>query len=145
MSKQGRPRLAAGIAVAAVAAIGAATAFAATPKDGYHYDNVKVDGLTVAVFMAGVQDGKITDLSGANPKCEGTAGSPVANFVYDGTIAVKANGKFKYKGDVDGFEAGPRKLNLKGKFNKPKQAKGKYTLEGCPGKVKFKTKFSTGG
>jgi hypothetical protein len=131
---------------AAMAVVAATAAFAAEPKDGYHYDNVKVDGLTVGVFTAGVQDGEITEISGAHPKCDGTAGSPYANFAYEGDpIKVNSRGKFKYKGDVTGFEAGPLKLNLKGKFAKPKQAKGSYSLEGCPGKVKFKTKFSTGG
>jgi hypothetical protein len=143
------PRTVASLTAAVTAtAICAVTALAASsPKPGYHYENVDVgNGSTVNVISMSVAEDATLTATGADPKCQDEGG------LYKGFSITKpidaSNGKFKYDGKATStLPDGPSKvkIDLKGKFSSPKQAKGSYTLEGCDGKVKFKTQFSLGG
>jgi hypothetical protein len=133
---------------AAVAALGAATAFAAGPKAGYHYENEDVgNGTTVNVISLSVdEDATVTAASGTDPKCRDESG------LYEGFSITKpidaSNGKFEFDGKAASLlPDGPAKVkvHLKGKFTSSKHSKGSYTLEGCDGKTKFKTDWSLGG
>lgn len=126
----------------------ATAAFAASsPKPGYHYQTVETgSGISVNVITLAVAEDATFTASGAHPKCQDESGS------YNGFSISKqvdaSNGKFKYDGKATStVPDGPAKVKvtLKGKFTSSKHAKGSYTLEGCQGKVKFKTDWTLGG
>jgi len=123
-------------------------AFAAsTPKAGVHYQVKNAgQGTQVSVITMQVDDkGKIIAASGSDPKCEDDGGL-FKSFALDKKIDA-SNGKFSYKGKADtGLGDGSTtKVKLKGSFSSPKKSSGSYTLKGCQGKVKFKTKWTLGG
>jgi hypothetical protein len=142
-----RTRRTAFATVAAVAALGAATAFAAAPKPGFHYENADVHGTTVNVITMTVAEDATFTATGYDPKCTDADGN-YKGFQLTKKPVDASNGKFKYEGKaINTSSEGPAKikLDLKGKFTSSKHAKGSYTLEGCEGKVKFKTDWTLGG
>jgi hypothetical protein len=134
------------IAMVAVVAVGAAAAFAVTPKPGRHYETVQLS-LAVIVIQMYVDDGAITSALGNDVDCETAAGN-TQGFALDKTIDVAKSGKFKFDGKANNtiYGSGPRKLKvvLQGKFVTSKKATGTYSIEGCPGKVSFETKYQAG-
>jgi hypothetical protein len=143
-----QPRRARRIVASAIAlsAAVAATAFAAAPKPGFHYMNADDHGTTVNVITMTVAEDATFTAVGYDPKCKDS------DDLYRGFQITKpidaSNGKFKFSGKAINTNAeGPKKVkvNLKGKFTSSKHAKGNYTLEGCKGKVKFKTDWALGG
>ena len=131
------------IAGIALVAVTATAALAATPKPGFHADVENVGGspFTVLTIQAS-QGGKLSAVTGSNPKCGDPSGL-YAGFQITEPIKVR-HGRFKFKGKTNNLNTGGAarvQVNLKGRFTTPKQAKGSFRLEGCPGKLKFKTKW----
>jgi hypothetical protein len=132
----------------AVSAVAAASALAAaSPKPGYHYETVEThDGTAVNVITLAVAEDATFTASGADPKCQDESG------LYKGFSIEKpidaSDGKFEFNGKAAStLPDGPAKVkvHLKGKFTSSKHSKGSYTLEGCDGKVRFKTGWTLGG
>ncbi len=130
----------------AILAIGAATAFGAAPKPGFHYMNADDHGTTVNVITLTVAEDATFTAVGFDPKCKDS------DDLYKGFQITKpvdaSNGKFDFDGKAINTNAeGPKKVkvHLKGKFTSSKHSKGSYTLEGCDGKVRFKTDWTLGG
>jgi hypothetical protein len=131
------------IVVTAMAALSATAALAATPKPGFHADVENVGGspFTVVTIQAS-ENGTLSAVTGSNPKCGDPSGL-YAGFQITERIKVR-HGKFKFKGKTNNLNTGGAarvQVNLKGRFTTPKRAKGSFRLEGCPGKLKFKTKW----
>jgi hypothetical protein len=128
-----------------IATVAAATALAGSPKPGFHYENADDHGTTVNVITLMVAEDGTLSASGSDPKC--MKGDTYAGFVVSKPIDA-SDGKFEFDGKAASTLAdGPPKvkLELKGKFTSSKHAKGSYKLEGCDGKVKFKTDWTLGG
>ena len=131
-----------------MALVSAATAFAGgvSPKPGFHYTNADDHGTTVNVITLMVAEDATLSASGSDPKCKDAAGS-YAGFVVAKPIDA-SNGKYEFEGKATStLSSGPPKVkvHLKGKFTSAKHSKGSYTLEGCDGKVRFKTDWTLGG
>ena len=135
------------IAGIALVAVTGTAAVAATPKPGFHADVESVGGspFTVLTIQAS-ENGTLSAVTGSNPKCGDPSGY-YAGFTITKPIKVR-HGEFKFKGKTNNLNTGGAarvQVNLKGRFKTPQRAKGSYRLEGCPGKLKFKTKWSLGG
>lgn len=142
---RGRAALAA--ALASTALVTATALAAATPKPGFHYQTVETgNGGSVNVITLQATEDETLLVTGADPKCQDATGY-YKGFSLRKPIEV-SNGKFAFDGKATSTLAdGPHKVNvdLEGKFTSSKQSKGSYTLEGCAGKVKFKTDWTLGG
>jgi hypothetical protein len=130
----------------AIVALGAATALAAAPKPGFHFENTDVHGTSVNVITLTVAEDATFTATGYDPKCPASDGT---YFGFQITKPIDAsNGKFDFDGKAINTSAeGPKKVkvHLKGKFTSSKHSKGSYMLEGCDGKTKFKTDWTLGG
>ncbi len=135
------------IAGIALVAVTGTVAQAATPKPGFHADVENVGGspFTVLTIQAS-EHGRLSAVTGSNPKCGDPSGY-YAGFQITKPMKVR-HGKFKFRGMTNNLNTGGAarvQVNLKGRFRTPKQAEGSFRLEGCAGKVKFKTKWGLGG
>jgi hypothetical protein len=135
------------LSIAIFAAIAATALASSSPKPGYYSQDADVgDGATVNVITMAVAEDATLTAAGSDPKCLDESG------LYRGFSVAKpidaSNGTFEFHGKAAStLLDGPSKVkvDLKGKFTSSKHAKGSYTLEGCDGKVKFKTNWSAGG
>ena len=131
------------IAGIALVAVTSTAALAATPNPGFHADVENVGGspFTVLTIQAS-EGGTLSAVTGSNPKCGDPSGY-YAGFTITKPIKVR-HGEFKFKGKTNNLNTGGAarvEVSLRGRFKTPKQAKGSFKLEGCPGKLKFKTKW----
>jgi hypothetical protein len=134
------------IVVTAIAALPATAALAATPNPGFHADVENVGGspFTVLTIQAS-EGGTLSAVTGSNPKCGDPSGY-YAGFQITKPMKVR-HGKFKFKGKTSNLNTGGAarvEVSLRGRFKTPKRARGSFKLEGCPGKLKFKTKWALG-
>jgi hypothetical protein len=121
----------------------ATAAWAATPKPGFHADVESVGGspFTVLTIQAS-ENGTLSAVTGSTPKCGDPSGY-YAGFQITEPLKVR-HGEFKFKGKTTNLNTGGAarvQVNLKGRFTTSKHAKGSFRLEGCPGKLKFKTRW----
>lgn len=92
------------------------------------------------------EHGRLSAVTGSNPKCGDPSGY-YAGFTITKPIKAR-HGKFKFQGKTSNLNTGGPatvQVRLKGRFKTPTQARGSFKLEGCLGKLTFKTKWAAGG